>query len=179
MEPFFIQIANFLSTKPFKKAMLWSRGLQTAGQGPDVPLCQAFMWPLGHYSSHWHHQWGTISSTDTNDGILFLLLIGALLLLLTTNPEAIFIFTDAGPVTFSASAGHNPARLKDNKVALLFEKFGDPCFKGYLLWDKVCVCGDLLSFSNAQTPTKLIVMSSRSLIHNLKSENHGFHLRFN
>ncbi|CAI9531407.1 unnamed protein product [Staurois parvus] len=27
---------------------------------------------MGHYSSHWHQQWGTIPPTDTNNGALFL-----------------------------------------------------------------------------------------------------------
>ncbi|CAI9555533.1 unnamed protein product, partial [Staurois parvus] len=29
---------------------------------------------IGHYSSHWHQLWNTISPTDTKNGVLILLL---------------------------------------------------------------------------------------------------------
>lgn len=83
-----------------------SRGVSKLRPFPSLyPANGALFLPMICYE-YSNHQRSTITLTNTNDGAQ----------LLTTDPEATFILTNAGSRTFSTLTGHNSTPLKSKRT---------------------------------------------------------------
>lgn len=104
---------------------------KTVARGQNTTLCLPLSGTMpsimGHHSPYWHHQWGTILSINTSNGVLFLPLIP------TMGRYSYHLNqwwgTDAG--AFSTLTCHSLAPLKPEgqETDPLLRKFGETWFR--------------------------------------------------